>query len=352
MIVTVAGVSARSTRGQAEEENLARALAYIDEAADAGAKFVCFPEGYPGPYNGPAVYSPVEPLGKKALERGVYVIAGMVELSERYPGDVYHLCLKLIAPSGNVVGTYRRVLPNPKEMNSFLMGGKIIAPGDELPIFETEFGKVGLLICSEIWSPELPLIMALKGADIIFAPIGGAVYELTQNWKHVLRARACENTLYVVTCQNIWGMEDSIGLITGPDGALAESPAPGVLTADLDIGRLEWLRSQTQDLQLPKPYRSIPGMLRHRRPSLYDEIVAPRDDLYDFWYFREEERGIKTAQSPYSADPTQARRIETADLPRLRDSGNSNWTPNWALRRINIEVREHAPSDLSSGARP
>lgn len=287
-MVRVAAVSARSIRGEAESGNVARALDYIDQAADAGANFVCFPEGYPGPYNGPATYDSVEALSAKARERAVYVIAGMVELSDRYPGEVYHLCLKLISPTGEVAGTYRRVLPNPKEMNHFLMGGKIIAPGDELPVFDTEFGRVGLLICSEIWSPELPLALALKGADIIFAPIGGAVYELAENWKHVLRARACENTLYVVTCQNIWGMEEGMGLITGPDGAVAESTEPGVLTGDVDIERLGWLRSQTQELILPKPYRSIPGMLRHRRPDLYGEITAPRDDLYDFWYFQQQ----------------------------------------------------------------
>jgi predicted amidohydrolase len=147
-----------------------------------------------------------------------------------------------------------------------------------------------MLICSEAWSPELPLIMALKGADVLFAPIGGAVYELYDHWKCILSARAFENTMYVVTCQNMWGMEDSMGMIVGPDGVLAESRDPGVLVADLDLDRLTELRTRTQELKLPKPYRSIPGMLRHRRPDLYDEITKEREGLYDFWYYDHDER--------------------------------------------------------------
>src|SRR5919205_2997248 len=131
MQVKVAAVSPRCYRGTSERDNVARALAAIDEAADQGAQIVCFPEGYPGPYNGPDSYSSVEPLSTKARERGVHVIAGMVERSEgQGPQAIHYLALKLIGPRGDLIGTYRRVLPNPKEMNEFLMGGKIIAPGD------------------------------------------------------------------------------------------------------------------------------------------------------------------------------------------------------------------------------
>ena len=138
MQVKVAAVSPRCYRGESEGDNVARALTAIDEAADQGAQIVCFPEGYPGPYNGPVTYSAVEPLADKARQRGVHVIAGMVERAERYaPRPVYHLALKLIGPRGELTGTYRRVLPNPKEMNQFLMGGKVIAAGDDLQVFET-----------------------------------------------------------------------------------------------------------------------------------------------------------------------------------------------------------------------
>lgn len=286
MLVKVAVVAPWCERGEAEVENVQRALDYIDAAADSGAKIIAFPEGYPGPYNGPVTYSPMDALAEKARQRRVYVIAGMVERAESFlPDEVYHLALKLIGPSGTVVGTYHRVLPNPKEMNTFLMGGKVIAPGDRLEVFETEYGRLGLLVCSEIWSPELPLILALKGADIIFAPIGGALYELQENWRTILRARAAENHVYLLASQNHWGMEDGLNIIAGPEEIIAESTRPGVLLGSLDLSRLQWLRTHNEDLKLPKPYRTIPGLLRHRRPDLYDQITRPQADVYDFWYF-------------------------------------------------------------------
>src|ERR671939_1596977 len=107
MQVRVAAVSPRCVRGEHEVQNVARALAAIDEAADQGAQIICFPEGYPGPYNGPPSYSALEPLSAKARERGVYVIAGMVERAPQDgPTEVYHLTLKLIGPEGGVRGTY------------------------------------------------------------------------------------------------------------------------------------------------------------------------------------------------------------------------------------------------------
>jgi predicted amidohydrolase len=280
----IAAVSPRSLRGESEQAHVSRAVGYVEEAAKSGAQIVCFPEGYPGPYSGPASYSSAEALAGAARRHRVHVIAGMVELAPEGEG-VYRLAMKLIDPRGEIRHTHHRVLPNPRNMNDFLMGGKVIAPGNSLEVCETEIGSIGMLICSEAWSPELPLIMALKGADILFAPIGGAVYELYDHWKCVLKTRAFENTMYVVTCQNMWGMEESMGMIIGPDGVVAESTKPGVLLGDVDLGRLETLRGQTEELTFPKPYRSIPGMLRHRRPELYHPITEERDDLYDFWYF-------------------------------------------------------------------
>jgi predicted amidohydrolase len=221
-------------------------------------------------------------LQDAASEAEAYVVASMVERVEGDPREGYRRMLKLIAPDGSVRGSYARVLPNPRQMQDYLMNGKTIVPGDELPVFETEHGVLGMLICSEAWSPELPLIMALQGAEILLAPIGGAVYELARNWHTVLQARAFENNMCVVTCQNVWGAEDALGQVVGPEGVVAASPREGVLLGDLDIARLRWLRSQTQALEFPKPYRSIPGMLRHRRPELYGQVVAPRPDLYDF----------------------------------------------------------------------
>jgi predicted amidohydrolase len=248
---------------------------------------ICFPEGFPGPYFGPPDFVSLDRMQEAARESRIAVLAGMVEAYEGRE-NTFYLCERVIGPDGTLIGTYRRVLPNPHYMNDYLFRGKAIAPGDEIEPFQIGEATIGVLVCSELWSPELPLILALKGAEIIFAPIGGAIYELQENWEHIVRARAAENNAFVVVCQNAWGMEDVLTIIAGPDDVVAESRKPGVLVADVDLDRASWLRENTQKMVLPKPYKAIPGMLRHRRPELYKTIAEPQAETYDFWFFEKQ----------------------------------------------------------------
>jgi hypothetical protein len=67
-----------------------------------------------------------------------------------------------------------------------------------------------------------------------------------------------------------------VGLIAAPEGILAQSADEGILLADLDLDRLEYLRSEEERIVFPKPYQAIPGVLRWRRPELYGALVAER----------------------------------------------------------------------------
>ena len=285
MRMKVAVVQPNSFRGKEEKRNVDRALAYVDEAARAGARIVTFPEGYPGPYNSAPTWSAHEALADRARRHDVFVVYGTVD---PVPGEqgTYYLALKFLGPGGELLGTYHRVQPNTPEVDTVLMGDKIIAPGNELRVYDTAVGRIGFLICSEIWCPELPRLLALQRMDVLVAPIGGLVYELRDAWRALLWARAIENHCYVLTSQHLYGMEDGLAMIAGPERIEAESTQPGVITADIDLARLEWLRTHTQTLQLPKPYRAIPGLLRYRRPELYRPLAEPLDDMYDFHYYK------------------------------------------------------------------
>ena len=104
MKVVVAAVQPNTLRGEAEAGNVPRALEAIEEAAGRGARLILFPEGYPGPYNGPADYSPLDPLSEQAKRFGVYVIASWVEAAPDVGEGVYRLALKLICPDGGLCG--------------------------------------------------------------------------------------------------------------------------------------------------------------------------------------------------------------------------------------------------------
>jgi len=285
--IRVVAVQPQSFRRLEERKNLDRIAIYLDEAARAGARIVCFPEGYPGPYFDRLDWSPYETVAEKAREHGFYVLYGTVDPAEEDVG-AYHVTQKLVGPEGSLLGSYHRLQPTPEGVNRVLTGEKKIAPGDHLLVQEVDGVKIGILICSEIFNPELARLYALEGVHILFAPIGAMVYELRDTWRTVLWARAIENLCYVAACQNLYGMEDGLALIAGPEVILAERKDPGILVADCDIDRIEWLRGQLESLDLPKPYKVVPGLLEYRRPELYEKLADQNVNHFDFFSFRDQ----------------------------------------------------------------
>jgi len=268
--VTVAAVQTK-TELEADEQtkNIERAAEYVAEAAGRGAQFVCFPETYPGPWKAPLSYSPVEPLKEMAKQHNVFIIAGAncpVPGNEKrgYTSQI------IVGPDGTV-GRYNRTIPKGPWIYK---GGRFwdydYQEGDDLPVFDTPFGRVGILICSEVYAPELSRLLALKGAEIIFLPAGICKYELQATWRTLIWARAIENLAYTVTCQNILGAEQGLAMICSPEEIVCESTKPGIFTAVCDIDRIRWLREQRDLYGPPMPWNTKPGVFRDwRRPEVY-----------------------------------------------------------------------------------
>src|SRR5882762_7958574 len=201
--VRVAAVQPSSFSGAEEHRNAAQACAYVDEAADAGASYVVFPEGYPGPYSGPMENDALDRVRERARARRVWVSAGRLERGAL--PDTYHITHVLIDDSGEVRARYRRVQPNHPVFNAYLMGGRHhVLPGDELMTVDSPFGRIGLLICSELFVPELARILMLRGADLIVAP-GGGVHgpSRTRRREPRLRDRHAEPLLSVVAGEDL-----------------------------------------------------------------------------------------------------------------------------------------------------
>src|SRR2546428_1528071 len=129
--VRVAAVQPPSFAGEEESRNAAQACAFIDEAADAGAQYVVFPEGYPGPYSGPMENDALERVRERARARRVWVSAGRLERGSLE--GTYHIAHLLIDESGEVRARYRRVQPNQPVFNALLLGGRLhVLPLGEL----------------------------------------------------------------------------------------------------------------------------------------------------------------------------------------------------------------------------
>jgi predicted amidohydrolase len=305
--VRVAAVQPPSFAGAEEHKNAAQACAFIDEAALAGAGYVVFPEGYPGPCSGPMDNDAIARVQERARARRLWVSAGCLERGTL--DGTYHIAHVLIDGEGAIRARYRRVQPNHPVFNAYLMGGRHhVLPGDELMTVDAPFGRIGLLICSELFVPELSRILMLRGADLLVAP-GGGVHgptrtRLQDTWRAVARARAAENLVYVVVTQNLFpGSLRGRTCIASPESMLAERDDPGMALADLDLARLQALRSRYYDEEILSPplheeqvFGCRPGQSHDRRPELYGELLQPQPDAFAYHY---ERRGLETWRAEY-----------------------------------------------------
>jgi predicted amidohydrolase len=175
---------------------------------------------------------------------------------------------------------YRRTTPpGPYIYRDIDAWGFDYAESDEPPaVYDTRLGRIGLLVCSEVYVPELARGLALQGADVILFPAGGAINELLETWRTLIWARAIENLVFTAAVQNLYDEdEQGIATIAAPERILARSAGESLLVADLDVDRLHFLRERDERIEFPKPYATIPGVLRWRRPELYAALV--REEL-------------------------------------------------------------------------
>ncbi|MFC2001140.1 carbon-nitrogen hydrolase family protein [Chloroflexota bacterium] len=323
--VRIAAVSTASFDGDEDYKNAEQAQAYVEEAAKNNAQLICFPEGYPGPCFGPMdsgghlAKTPVEMLCDSARQHNVHISCGNLEESQEIPG-AYYLTNKLISPKGEILANYKRCQPTTPIVNAALYGGKKhLLPGKELMVVDTKLGRIGLLICSELFVPELARIEMLMGAEIILAPVGGSHRGIRMGasqavgggqlstWQCLARARAAENLLYVITSVNTFSPEQRRGsFVASPEKTLGVSEGAGILYATLDMERLWYLRSRYEEEEDVSPLSEGPsnyeprltkfGNIHYRRPDFYRKLVEPQPDAYDYFYHK---RGLDTWKEEY-----------------------------------------------------
>ena len=265
-------------RNAPEEARVDDATKLIANSAIARADLVVFPESYPGPITAGLEHDAAPAIAEACRKAGVAACWGRVEAT----GDGrFFTVVRLTDREGRDAGRYVRSHPATGDVHPVLSGAPM-APGPEPGLFELDGLKLGIVVCSELWNPELCRVLALRGAEVLLAPAGGGFHRVADNWKLMARARAVENEMYVGLTQQLFDGEAGSALIAGPEGVLASGADPGLLVADLDLDRARWLRARDDSMEEPKPFSSLPGLLRARRPELYGELGADRDDLYDF----------------------------------------------------------------------
>ncbi len=250
-----------------ETQNLEDALGYIAQAAEAGARYVAFPEMYPGPMSSDSPLTldlVTERLADQARSSKVWVLYGG---AEAVAGGLYNT-YSVLTPQGELAGRYRKMIP---------ACGEPWLEGEQPIVIDTGELKLGIAICWEAWFPEIARTLMFMGADVIFFPTGALVYELAPRWEQILAARAAENMVYTVASVNLLAMEPGMAVIHSPEERVAHSTEPGIVYGNIDTARLAYLRHTDEQLMVPKKYRSIPGLTRALRPELLKTLEHGRD---------------------------------------------------------------------------
>jgi predicted amidohydrolase len=162
-------------------------------------------------------------LGIFAEYYGIYIVG---DVFERVGEAVYNTAV-LIDPNGDLVGTFRKTCLPREETD----GG--VAPGDSFPVFDTDFGRIGMMIC---WDSQFPLparMLTLAGAEIIFMPNWGETRECTI-------ARCIENQVYIVSSTNSLNHDSAVLSRQGEVIVQASTSEPVVVT-ELDLDQREYL---------------------------------------------------------------------------------------------------------------
>jgi N-carbamoylputrescine amidase len=275
--------------GKNPDENLKKAVNWIEKAAKKGANVICLPELFRSQYfcqeedidnfnlaeeiPGPST----EAISKVCKKQGVVVVAS---LFEKRASGLYHNTAVIINELGKIEGMYRKMhIPDyPAYYEKFYF-----TPGDlGYKSFKTQFGKISTLVCWDQWYPEAARMTAMQDPAVIFYPtaIGWHPHEKKEHgkpqfdsWQTIQRGHAIANGVYVAAVNRIglekpnkyaagiefWGSS----FVADPQGVIiaqASSNKEEILIAEIDLDRIEYIR------------RNWP-FLRDRRIDSYDGIT-------------------------------------------------------------------------------
>ena len=252
-------------------QNIRTAGTYIEKIKAENPDFVILPEMFCCPYqteNFP-VYAEKEggpswqAMSDYARKYHIYLIAGSMPEADDV-GKVYNTSY-IFDRDGKQIGKHRKahLFDINVKNGQYFKESDTLTSGDHATVFDTEFGKMGVMICYDIRFPEFARTMALDGARMIFVPAAFNMTTGPAHWELTFRARALDNQIYMLGCAPArdtqagyisWGHS----IVTDPWGKVMKQldEKEGILIEEIDLDREDQIREQ-----LP--------LLKHRKSEMY-----------------------------------------------------------------------------------
>ena len=257
------------------EANLAKAERYIREAAAQQANIVVFPEDFiTGPLSGNRAY--VDDNGKYvkmfqqlAVQYAIDIVPGSIIEGD---GSKLYNTTYYIAKSGEILGRYRKV-------NLWLSERSYINPGDSHPVFETAYGRVGLIICWDLMFPEVFRSMVRADVKMVICPSYWCFEDAGEGLKHDANA---EVTLVKALCVTR-AFENEIVLVYANAASGQGGERSGIEQSILPSEYEEHLIGRSQ---ITVPFKGAVSLLDHNREAMFvqeidTEILQDAEKSYE-----------------------------------------------------------------------
>jgi len=254
----IAAIQMTSTRDV--DANVAEATRLVGAAAAAGASLAILPENFALMAGSreqllkagePSGAGPIqEAMGVAARTHGIWLVAGTIPVAA---GDRVRAACIVYDDRGEPVARYDKI----HLFDVVLRDGErhfessAIEPGEEVVVTDSPVGRLGLSICYDLRFPELYRRLLDLGAQVVAIPSAFTAFTGRAHWEPLVRARAIENLVYVVAAAQVGrhaqGRETyGHSMVVDPWGVVVaeQHDGPGVVTAAVDLERLEELRAQ------------------------------------------------------------------------------------------------------------
>ena len=244
--------------GPEKSANLAHARSLIDAAAAGGADMAVLPERFCCEYRNTSFVANRESAGGEAwrmlsaaaAENGIYIIGGSLPEEE---GDKLYNTSFVFGRDGRQIARCRKthLFDIAVDGGQHFRESATFTPGDDICVFDTEFGRLGLCICFDMRFPELARIMSMEGAFAVFCPASFNMTTGPAHWELTFRGRAVESQVYTLGCAPA---RDEGGRYVSYANSIAVDPWGTVmeragaeettLTVELEPGRVASIRRQ------------------------------------------------------------------------------------------------------------